>query len=69
MNVVTTIAVSDRGNYHIALNDPDDKRPLCGAKPKQRATSAPIDDFDVTLDWYCNRCYYLNQTDGRWDGR
>ena len=67
MNVVT-MAISDRGNYHLA--DDADLRPLCGAKPTQRAVSIPVEKFDTMRgSWYCDRCYYLNFTDGRWDGR
>lgn len=69
MQYVTTIAISDRGNFHIALNDPDDLRPLCGAKPKQRTTAIQLIDFDHMQTWYCNRCYWLRATEGSWDGR
>ncbi len=70
MQYVTTIAVSDRGKYHLA--DTDDLRPLCGAKPKQRTTVVPLDKFKPWPQgarWNCERCYYLKLTDGTWDGR
>ena len=70
MKYVTTVAISDRGNYHIALNDPNDLRPLCGAKPEQRATGMPVEQFQITsAAWYCSRCTHLRLTEGRWDGR
>lgn len=65
---VVTVAESDRGNYHIA---PDEKglSPLCGTKPRQRVTSIRLNNFEYMKSWYCSRCYYLQTTDGRWDGR
>ena len=69
MNVVT-MAISDRGNYHLA--DDADLRPLCGAKPVQRITAITADEFKpwpTGSSFMCERCYYLNLTDGKMDGR
>lgn len=68
MNYVVTIAESDRGNYHIAL-DQEPLSPLCGTKPRQRATSVWMEKYDPIKSFYCSRCYYLQLTDGKWDGR
>ena len=67
---VVTMAISDRGNYHLA--DEADLRPLCGAKPVQRVTAIPVKVFKPPpfgARFNCDRCYYLQRTDGRWDGR
>ena len=70
VDYITTIAVSDRGNYHLADDDDLALRPLCGAGPTQRAVSIPIEKFDpMNGRWFCSRCYYLQTTDGKWDGR
>ncbi len=66
--LTVTIAVSDRGNYHLA----HDLKPLCGAKPTQRPTEIPADEFKAWpfgARYNCGRCYWLRSTNGRWDGR
>ena len=70
MTFVVTMAITDRGKYHLA--DDDDLRPLCGAKPTQRVTAITAKEFKPWPSgarFNCERCYYLRLTDGKWDGR
>ena len=58
--LTVTVAVSDRGNYHLSPKASGDLHPICGAKAVQRETSITVSQFtsNVTISFYCSKCWY-----------